>query len=183
MRFAVVGPLYTETIWKRFTGSFSRWLCKTKQSFQSINMKSLGRIRTGIHAEASALCSLMPPQTKCFKQRPGATCASCACSQQRAASFSNSINRHGPWQGRDDIYQAGLATCCDIYPRLCLTRAAPPRPPIGAAARGAKWDRKLSRPACVWDGPERGSFIIMQCVGKKWMRTLNIYESRWEPHH
>lgn len=49
------------------------------------------------------------------------------------------------WQGRDDIYQAGLATCCDIYPRLCLTRAATPRPSIGAAARGAKWDRKLSR--------------------------------------
>lgn len=76
------------------------------------------------------------------------------------------------WQGRDDIYQAGLATCRDIYPRLCLTRAAPPCPSEGAAARGAKWHRKVMPAACVWDGLEGGSFIIAQRVGKKMDENL-----------
>lgn len=86
------------------------------------------------------------------------------------------------WQGRGDIYQAGLATCCEIYPRLCLTQAALPRPSIGAAARGDKWDRKL-RQLHVYE-TEGGRVIHHSAVwGKKWMKTLNIYERRWEPHY
>lgn len=87
------------------------------------------------------LCGLVPPRP--FQTT--ATCVRLVRLQVRrelphSATPSTAVDRR---QGRDDIYQAGLATRCDIYPRLCLTRAAPPRPFIGAAARVDEWDRKL----------------------------------------
>lgn len=145
------GYLYTETSWKRL-----RW-ARSKMVVSIRDHGDIGRIRTGKHARASTELRKKSLALLLLHHTPTSICVVWC---RRSGSVSNNgrapraprapaVNRELPhsatpstavvwWQGRDDIYQAGLATCCDIYPRLRLTRAAPPRPSIGAAARGAK---------------------------------------------
>lgn len=131
--------------------SVSRW------SFQSMTMETTPPFLFVWSDAASVLC---------FKQRRGATCALCACSQQRAASFSDSIKRRGPVT-RPGWHLPGWISHLLWHLPTALSHTSCVASSVDrcSGTRGTSGIESYDGCMCM-RRREEGSFIIVQCVGK-----------------